>query len=86
MTVAILRGATSFPRWMCAATPLVCILIGQLLAKGIPGPAGVPLQGAQLSLANLVFFTLTTITLWNAHRRTAASASAMPQDHAGPRP
>ncbi|PNE38120.1 DUF6796 family protein [Streptomyces noursei] len=86
MTVAILRGATSFPRWMCAATPLVCILIGQLLAKGIPGPAGVPLQGAHLSLANLMFFTLTTITLWNAHRRTAASASATPQDHAGPHP
>ncbi|MFF4601966.1 DUF6796 family protein [Streptomyces sp. NPDC001339] len=71
MTVAILRGTTSFPRWMCAATPVVCILIGQLLAKGIPGPAGVPLQGAQLSLANLLFFTLTTLTLWNAHRRTA---------------
>lgn len=74
MTVAIWRGATSFPRWMCAATPVVCILVGQFLATGIPGPAGVPLQGAQLSLGNLLFFTLTTITLWNARseRRPAA--------------
>ncbi|MEU9115981.1 DUF6796 family protein [Streptomyces sp. NPDC048483] len=84
MAVAILRDTTSFPRWMCATTPVVCVLIGQLLAKGIPGPAGVPLQGAQLSLGNLLFFTLTTVTLWNAHRRRAASAT--PQDHAGPRP
>ncbi|WP_438490272.1 DUF6796 family protein [Streptomyces sp. S186] len=80
MAVAILRGTTSFPRWMCAANPAVCVLVGQLLAQGIPGPVGIPLQGAQLSLANLLFFTLTTATLWNAHRRRAASTT--PGDHA----
>ncbi|MCX4965666.1 hypothetical protein OHA98_12610 [Streptomyces sp. NBC_00654] len=72
MAVSVFRGATAFPRWMGAVNPLVCILAGGLVAALTPGPVGTAIQGAQLSIGNLLFFSLSTAVLWNA--RTGAGA------------
>ncbi|OKI10189.1 hypothetical protein A6A06_06215 [Streptomyces sp. CB02923] len=64
LAVLVLRGGTVFPRWMCIANPLVCALIGTLVTKLWPGAIGTALQGAALSVANLLLFSLTTWVLW----------------------
>ncbi|KNB50799.1 DUF6796 family protein [Streptomyces caatingaensis] len=64
MAVCVLRGPTAFPRWMCAATPLVLVPVGALITKALPGAAGTALRGAALSVGNLLFFSLTTAALW----------------------
>ncbi|WP_424889444.1 DUF6796 family protein [Streptomyces sp. XH2] len=64
MAVCVLRGPTAYPRWMCAVNPLVCIPVGALLTRVVPGAAGVAVQGAALSVGNLLFFTLSTAVLW----------------------
>ncbi|MGW1373048.1 DUF6796 family protein [Streptomyces sp. NPDC002446] len=68
MAVCVLRSTTAFPRWMCAVNPLACIAAGALVTTLTPGAVGTAIQGAQLSLGNLLFFSLTTVTLWNARR------------------
>ncbi|MGK5734006.1 DUF6796 family protein [Streptomyces sp. URMC 124] len=64
MAACILRGGTAFPRWMCVANPLICIPVGMLLTKALPGAAGTAVQGAALSVGNLLLFTLSTAVLW----------------------
>lgn len=64
MAVLVLRGGTALPRWMCIANPLVCTLIGTLVTKLWPGAVGTALQGAALSVANLLLFSLTTAVFW----------------------
>ncbi|GCD35849.1 hypothetical protein OEIGOIKO_03596 [Streptomyces chrestomyceticus JCM 4735] len=64
LAVLVLRGGTAFPRWMCVANPLVCTLIGTLVTKLWPGAVGTALQGAALSVANLLLFSLTTAVFW----------------------
>lgn len=51
---------------MCAVNPLVCIPAGALVTALAPGSVGTAIQGAQLSIGNLLFFSLSTIALWNA--------------------
>ncbi|MFH8405464.1 DUF6796 family protein [Streptomyces sp. NPDC018019] len=64
LAVLVLRGGTALPRWMCIANPLVCTVIGTLVTKLWPGAIGTALQGASLSAANLLLFTLTTVAFW----------------------
>ncbi|MGK5547597.1 DUF6796 family protein [Streptomyces sp. URMC 127] len=64
MAVCVLRGPTVFPRWMCVVNPLVCIPVGALLTRAVPGAAGTAVQGAALSAGNLLFFALSTAVLW----------------------
>ncbi|GGY12155.1 DUF6796 family protein [Streptomyces hiroshimensis] len=64
MAVCILRGGTAFPRWMCVANPLVCIPAGMLLTEALPGAAGTAVQGAALSVGNLLLFSVSTAVLW----------------------
>ncbi|MCX4868557.1 hypothetical protein OHU11_36610 [Streptomyces sp. NBC_00257] len=66
MAVCVLRCTTAFPRWMCAVNPLICIPVGALVTTLAPGSVGTAIQGAQLSIGNLLFFSLSTIALWNA--------------------
>ncbi|MEU6998704.1 DUF6796 family protein [Nonomuraea sp. NPDC046570] len=68
MAVCVLRGNTAFPRWMCVVNPLVCIPVGALVIGLFPGTAGVALQGAALSIGNLLFFALSTAALWTRAR------------------
>ncbi|MFI8437799.1 hypothetical protein ACIGJO_29440 [Streptomyces sp. NPDC079020] len=43
-----------------------------------PGTAGTAIQGAQLSIGNLLFFSLSTAALWNARRRSAGTSLPAP--------
>ncbi|MEV5205307.1 hypothetical protein [Streptomyces sp. NPDC053720] len=52
--------------------PLICIPVGALVATLAPGSAGTAIQGAQLSIGNLLFFSLSTNALWNARLSTEA--------------
>lgn len=72
MAVCVLRSTTAFPRWMCAVNPLICIPVGALVTTLVPGSVGTAIQGAQLSIGNLLFFSLSTITLWNTRLSTVA--------------
>ncbi|MFD7663121.1 DUF6796 family protein [Streptomyces sp. NPDC059788] len=64
MAVLVFRGGTALPRWTGMANPLFCTLIGALVTKLWPGAIGTALQGAALSVANLLLFSLTTVVLW----------------------
>ncbi|MEV0260062.1 DUF6796 family protein [Streptomyces sp. NPDC050617] len=80
MAVCVLRGSTAFPRWMCVVNPLIFLPLGGLVAAVLPGPVGTAVQGAQLSIGNLLMFTVSTIALWKAPagaatRRTAPAAA-----------
>ncbi|WP_326679129.1 DUF6796 family protein [Streptomyces sp. NBC_01237] len=77
MSVCVLRGATAFPRWMCAVNPLTCIPVGALVAASMPGPVGTAIQGAQLSIGNLLLFSLSTFALWNARGGAPAERMAV---------
>ena len=71
LTVAIARRRTLYPRWVALANPLVCMLAGALLDRVLPQPFKLLLAGAGLSLGMLVFFTLSTATLWNSPSNAA---------------
>ncbi|MEV5595938.1 DUF6796 family protein [Streptomyces sp. NPDC052496] len=64
LAVLVLRGGTALPRWMCVANPLVCTLLGTAVTELWPGAVGTALQGAALSVGNLILFSLTTLVFW----------------------
>ncbi|WP_443080716.1 DUF6796 family protein [Streptomyces sp. PTD5-9] len=67
----VLRGGAALPRWAWFVNPLVCLPVGGLVAMLTPGPVGTALQGAQLSIGNLLLFSLSTAVLWKARPGTA---------------
>ncbi|MFE6665573.1 DUF6796 family protein [Streptomyces sp. NPDC057697] len=69
MAVCVLRGGATLPRWAWFVNPLVCLPVGGLVAMAAPGTA---LQGAQLSIGNLLLFTLSTVVLWKARPEAGA--------------
>ncbi|MFB7916919.1 DUF6796 family protein [Streptomyces sp. NPDC056061] len=69
MAVCVLRGGAALPRWAWFVNPLICLPVGGLVAMLMPGTA---LQGAQLSIGNLLLFTLSTIVLWKVRPGTGA--------------
>ncbi|MES9588914.1 DUF6796 family protein [Streptomyces sp. NPDC088190] len=69
MAVCVLRGGAAFPRWAWFVNPLICLPVGGLVAMLAPGTA---LQGAQLSIGNLLLFTLSTVVLWKARPEAGA--------------
>ncbi|MFJ1615415.1 hypothetical protein ACIODT_22970 [Streptomyces sp. NPDC088251] len=64
--------------------------IGQVrLAAVMPGSVGTAVQGAQLSIGNLLLFSLSTVVLWNARPSVApadadAGAGTLAPSAAGP--
>lgn len=65
-SVAVATQSTMFPAWMAAINP-VTMTIAWLLSKRIlPAFITDSLEGAGFNVAYFIFFTCTTITLWNA--------------------
>ncbi|MFF4951816.1 DUF6796 family protein [Streptomyces chattanoogensis] len=91
MAVCVLRSATAFPRWMCAVNPLICISVGALVTALVPGSVGTAIQGAQLSIGNLLFFSVSTLALRDARPSAgahepgwSAEPARVPQRREGP--
>ena len=63
---AVISGRTLYPRWMAFVNPFLLSLLIALLHLGNVLPAAVNvLWPAWLSIAHVVFFALSTWTLWN---------------------
>jgi len=59
---------TLYPRWMAIFNPLV-IFIGVMVMGTILPVAGLCILPAAFSITNTIFFTLSTILVWNAKFR-----------------
>jgi hypothetical protein len=64
-SVMVGMGATHFPTWMAATTPLTLTIAWLLLKRVLPQFIRDATEGAGFNIAYLVFFLCTTITLWN---------------------
>lgn len=71
----VLRGQTSFPRWMAACNPIVLVLLAFALYVGFPALGGVVMPVA-MNFAHLIFFGAST---W----LTLRAGSAPPSQSAG---
>lgn len=68
-TAALVRGRTLYPRWVAFANPIVLILIGAFSDQVLPQPVATWIGGAGLNLGMLMWFTLSTVLLWNGGRQ-----------------
>jgi hypothetical protein len=64
-SVAVLAGGTAFPTWLAALNPVVLLILLVVVRRLLPARIGDRFEGSAISLAYLVFFALTTATLWN---------------------
>lgn len=55
----VLRGQTSYPRWMAACNPIVLVLLAFALYAGVPVLGGVVMPVA-MNFAHLIFFGAST--------------------------
>lgn len=63
-SVAVASGRTLFPVWMAAVNPVLATLLWLALKRFLPGRLVDYTEGAGFNIAFLVFFALTTGTLW----------------------
>jgi len=56
---------TLFPVWMAAANPVILIIAWLILKRFLPAIIREWTTGAGFNIAYFVFFTCTTLTLWN---------------------
>ena len=69
IVIPILRGQTTYPRWMAAFTPIV--LLAAIFASYFIAPRiGVYLLPAAMNVAHVVFFGLSTWVFYRAGRRS----------------
>lgn len=62
-SVAVALGGTRFPHWMAAVNPLTMFAVWLVVRRLLPSLAA-HVEGAGFNIAFLLFFALTTITLW----------------------
>ena len=61
----VASGRTSFPVWVAAINPVTMTIAWMLLKRVLPQFVRDWTEGAGFSIAYLVFFACTTLTLWN---------------------
>lgn len=64
-SILVASGQTAFPVWIAAVNPVTMTIAWMLLKRVLPGFVRDRTEGAGFSIAYLVFFACTTITLWN---------------------
>lgn len=65
-SVAVATQNTKFPAWMAAVNPVTMTIAWLLFKRILPAFITDSLEGAGFNVAYFIFFTCTTITLWNA--------------------
>ncbi|MDO5978798.1 DUF6796 family protein [Flavivirga spongiicola] len=59
------KRKTLYPRWIIIFFPLIPLLIEDLVCKYLPDNIWIVIKGGYLNLILVVFFTASTIALWN---------------------
>jgi hypothetical protein len=65
-SVMVGMGVTRFPAWMAGVNPVTMTIAWLLLKRVLPQVIRDVTEGAGFNIAYLVFFSCTTLTLWNA--------------------
>ncbi len=63
-TVAVLSDRTSFPVWLAVFNPVTLTLLWLASKRILPKPVTDWTEGAGFNIAYLLFFALTTVSLW----------------------
>ncbi len=64
-SVMVGMGVTRFPTWMAAINPVTVTIAWLLIKRVLPQIFRDATEGAGFNIAYFVFFSCTTITLWN---------------------
>jgi hypothetical protein len=64
-SVLVVTNDTYFPAWMAAVNPASVTIAWLLIKRILPKFITDSLEGAGFNIAYFVFFTCTTLTLWN---------------------
>lgn len=72
ISIAALRGRTMLPRYFGTITPLPMTLFWSLIVPLLPSLISVPLQGAQMNLAGIVFYSAVCVFCFKIKRPLAA--------------
>ena len=56
----VLRGKTSYPRWMAALNPILLVVAAFILYVAIP-PVGGIFMPVAMNFAHVIFFTASTV-------------------------
>ena len=64
-SILVASGKTMFPVWMAAINPVTMTIAWMLVKRILPQFIRDSTEGAGFNIAYLIFFTCTTITLWN---------------------
>ncbi len=68
---AVWKKETHYPRWMLFFTPVIPVLLNDLVVGNLEGRLRTIIGGGYLNLILLVFFTSSTIALWHHGRQSA---------------
>jgi len=60
------KRKTLYPRWMIICFPLIAFLLQGLIAKFLSGNLKI-IIGGYLNIILIIFFTASTIALWNSN-------------------
>jgi len=61
----VLKGKTLYPKWIILFFPLIPFLLQGFIAKILSGTTWIIIIGGYLNLILILFFTASTIALWN---------------------
>lgn len=64
-SVVVASGKTAFPVWMAAVNPVTMTIAWMTIKRILPQFVRDWTEGAGFNIAYLLFFTCTTLTLWN---------------------
>jgi len=64
-SILVASGRTMFPVWMAAINPVTMTIVWMIVKRILPQFIRDWTEGAGFSIAYLIFFACTTITLWN---------------------
>ncbi|KYF72827.1 hypothetical protein BE11_14120 [Sorangium cellulosum] len=63
-SAVVASGRTAFPTWMAAVNPVATTLVWLAAKRALPARAREYTEGAGFNIAYVIFFALTTATLW----------------------
>ncbi|MDR1598917.1 MAG: hypothetical protein LBS11_03465 [Oscillospiraceae bacterium] len=72
VSIAALRGRTMLPRYFGAITPLPMTMFWALVVPLLPASISTPLQGAQMNLAGIVFYTAVCVFCYRTRKFSVA--------------
>lgn len=65
-SVVVALGRTVFPIWMAAVNPVTMFMLWLVVKRILPKGIAAHTEGAGFNIAYLLFFSFTTLTLWNS--------------------